>query len=269
MGGPPVFADINKGAADLVGDDYTAKTTLKVKCAPKAGPPVSCTVEDEVTPSGVVGKLTLKYLEPSSGISFDKVTLKGSSYGVEASKTLGGVKCKAKGDPFDLGTLSGSAERKESNFTVTCGVTAKKVVGSATAAPFEGGVLGFGFEYPVQGGALALSAGGSATVQGVFASCVYTSKKVFRFGLLFDATPDVTVAATGDSTGQDSACVGLKWMCGGALAGLTSLGVKTTTTALSLAAVKKFGKDAALVVSASSKYDAPGAPTYGAQLTIG
>ena len=97
------------------------------------------------------------------------------------------------------------------------------------------------------------AAGGSATVQGVFASCIYTSKKVFNFGLMFDATPDITVAATGDSTGQDSACVGLKWMCGSALAGITSLGVKTTTAALSLVAVKKFGKDATLAVSASSR----------------
>ena len=87
--------------------------------------------------------------------------------------------------------------------------------------------------------------------------------------LPIDATPDITVAAAGDSTGQDSACVGLKWMCGSALAGITSLGVKTTTAALSLVAVKKFGKDATLAVSASSKYDAPGAPSYGAQLTIG
>ena len=253
----------------LIGDDYTSKTTLKVKCAPKSGPPISYTIEDEVKPDGVAGKLTLKYVEPSTGISFDKVTLKGSAYGVEASKTVSGVKCKAKLDPFDVGTLSGSAELKESNFTATCGADSKKIVGSATASPFAGGVLGFSFEYPTGGGALALSAGGSATVQGVFASCIYTSKKVFNFGLMFDATPDITVAATGDSTGQDSACVGLKWMCGSALAGITSLGVKTTTAALSLVAVKKFGKDATLAVSASSKYDAPGAPAYGAQLTIG
>jgi len=267
--GPPLFSKINEACDDLIGDDYTSKTTLKVKCAPKSGPPISYTIEDEVKPDGVAGKLTLKYVEPSTGISFDKVTLKGSAYGVEASKTVSGVKCKAKLDPFDVGTLSGSAELKESNFTATCGADSKKIVGSATASPFAGGVLGFSFEYPTGGGALALSAGGSATVQGVFASCIYTSKKVFNFGLMFDATPDITVAATGDSTGQDSACVGLKWMCGSALAGVTSLGVKTTTAALSLVAVKKFGKDATLAVSASSKYDAPGAPAYGAQLTIG
>ena len=174
-----------------------------MKCAPKSGPPISYTIEDEVKPDGVAGKLTLKYVEPSTGISFDKVTLKGSAYGVEASKTVSGVKCKAKLDPFDVGTLSGSAELKESNFTATCGADSKKIVGSATASPFAGGVLGFSFEYPTGGGALALSAGGSATVQGVFASCIYTSKKVFNFGLMFDATPDITVAATGDSTGQD------------------------------------------------------------------
>ena len=46
-------------------------------------------------------------------------------------------------------------------------------------------------------------------------------------------------------------------------------GVGWTVAALSLVAVKKFGKDATLAVSASSKYDAPGAPSYGAQLTIG
>ena len=159
---------------------------------------------------------------------------------------MSGVKCKAKLDPFDVGTLSGSAELKESNFTATCGADSKKIVGSATATPFAGGVFGFSFEYPTGGGALALSAGGSATVQGVFASCIYTSKKVFNFGLMFDATPDITVAATGDSTGQDSACVGLKWMCGSALAGVTSLGVKTTTAALSLGRRQKVrqGRDA-------------------------
>ena len=126
-------------------------------------------------------------------------------------------------------------------------------------SPFAGGVLGFSFEYPTGGGALALSAGGSATVQGVFASCIYTSKKVFNFGLMFDATPDITVAATGDSTGQDSACVGLKWMCGSALAGITSLGVKTTTAALSLVAVKcRQGRDARGLGLVEVR--APGAP---------
>ena len=104
-----------------------------MKCAPKSGPPISYTIEDEVKPDGVAGKLTLKYVEPSTGISFDKVTLKGSAYGVEASKTVSGVKCKAKLDPFDVGTLSGTAELKESNFTATCGADSKKIVGSATA----------------------------------------------------------------------------------------------------------------------------------------
>ena len=47
----------------LIGDDYTSKTTLKVKCAPKSGPPISYTIEDEVKPDGVAGKLTLKYVE--------------------------------------------------------------------------------------------------------------------------------------------------------------------------------------------------------------
>ena len=209
-----------------------------MKCAPKSGPPISYTIEDEVKPDGVAGKLTLKYVEPSTGISFDKVTLKGSAYGVEASKTVSGVKCKAKLDPFDVGTLSGSAELKESNFTATCGADSKKIVGSATASPFAGGVLGFSFEYPTGGGALALSAGGSATVQGVFASCIYTSKKVFNFGLMFDATPDITVAATGDSHGPGQRLRRPQVDVRLGLAGITSLGVKTTTAALSLSPSK-------------------------------
>jgi len=266
--GPPVFADISKGPSDIIGDDYTSKKLLKVKCAPKATPGCSFTIEDEVKSGGVDGKLTLKYVEPTTGISFDKLTLKGSTYGVEASKTVSGVKVKAKLNPFDGSSLSGSAELKDPGYAVTAAGDKKKVSGSATASPFAGGVLGFGFEYPVAGGPVALSAGASATLSGAFLSCVYTSKKVFNFGFMFSPLPKVDVAATGDSTGPDSATVGLKWACSAAIPLLTSLGLKTTTAALSLVAVKKFGKDATLVVSTSSKYDAP-KPSFGAQLTIG
>jgi hypothetical protein len=157
---------------------------------------------------------------------------------------------------------------KAKEYTATVSGDKKKVAGSATAAPLPGGVVGFSFSYPVAGGPLSAAFGASMAMSGAFASCVYTAKKTFDFGFMFSPMPKVDVAVTGDSTGADSAVLGLKWACCAAVPFITGLGVKTSTKVLSLVAVKKFGKDATLVVSASSAYEKI-APKYGAQLTIG
>lgn len=265
--GAPVFADIGKGPADVIGDDYTTKKLLKVKCAPKSMEGPAFTIEDEVKGGAVEGKLTVKYVEPTTGITFDKLTLKGSTYGVEASKTISGVKVKAKVNPFDAGSVSASCEKK-GNVTITAAGDKKKVAASVTGSPMPGTVAGFSFEYPVAGGPVALAAGASATLSGMFLSCVYTPKKVFNFGFMFAPMPKMDFAVTGDSTGPDSACVGIKWACAGAIPLLTGLGLKSTLKSLSLVCVKKFGKDASLVASATTKYEKM-SPTFGAQLTIG
>ena len=230
-------------------------------------PGCSFTIEDEVKGSAVEGKLTLKYLEPTTGISFDKVTVKGSTYGVEASKTVSGVKFKGKVNPHDLGSLSGSAELKSKDSAVTASVDKKKLSGSATASPFPVGVFGLGVTYPVNGDPLAWSLGAAGTLGGVFASCVYTSKKVFNFGLMFKPLPKLTLAATADSSGADSATVGVKHS---GLAPNVVVGAKTTTDALHVVCVKKLGKDATVQLGATSKYaDLGGKPALGLQFTLG
>ena len=249
-------------AAQVIGDDYTTKFLLKAKVAPKAIP-LSFTIENEVKDS-VDGKLTAKYVEPTTGVSFDKLTLKGKTYGVEASKTVSGIKFKGKVNPADASSAALTAELKSDKNTVIASVDKKKLAGSGTLAPFKVGVFGGGFEYPVSGGALSFSLGGSATVSGVFASCVYTPKKVFNFGMMFSPMPKLTVAATGDSTGADSATVGLKHSGLGAF----TLGLKTSAKALSAVIVKKVGKDATAVFGATAKY-ADMKPAFGFQLTIG
>jgi len=265
--GPPVFDDIAKPAGDVLSDDYLSKYLLKVKCAPKAMPGCAFTIEDEVKGSAVEGKLTLKYLEPATGISFDKLTVKGSTYGVEASKTVSGVKFKGKVNPHDLSSFSGSAELKSKDSAVTAAVDKKKLSGSATAAPFPSASLGVCASYPLNGDALSWSLGAAGTLSGIFGSCVYTSKKVFNFGLMFKPLPKLTLAATANSTGADSATVGVKH---GGLAPNLTVGLKTTTDALHLVCVKKFGKDASLQIGASSKYaDLAAKPGFGAQITIG
>ena len=75
-------------------------------------PGCSFTIEDEVKGSAVEGKLTLKYGCPKTGITFDKLTVKGSTYGVEASKTVSGVKFKGKLNPHDLSSTAVTAEMK-------------------------------------------------------------------------------------------------------------------------------------------------------------
>ena len=234
--------------------------------APKALP-LSWTIEDEVKDSVVEGKLTAKYVDSFSGVSFDKLTLKGKTYGVEASKTVSGVKFKGKLNPADVSATSVTAEVKKPEMSLVASVDKKKVAGSATATPFKVGVFGFGFEYPMAGGPLALSLGGAATVSGVFASCVYTPKKVFNFGMMFSPLPKLKLALTGDSTGADSATVGVKHS--GLAPGVT-VGVKSSAKALSCVIVKKLGKDASVVFCGSSKYaDMAAKPTFGCQLTIG
>ena len=102
---------------------------------------------------------------------------------------------------------------------------------------------------------------------GVFASCVYTSKKVFNFGLMFKPLPKLTLAATADSSGADSATVGVKHA---GLAPNVVVGAKTTTDALHVVCVKKLGKDATVQLGATSKYaDLGGKPALGLQFTLG
>ncbi|KAH8072851.1 dynein light chain binding protein [Aureococcus anophagefferens] len=177
----------------VIGDDYTTKFLLKAKVAPKAIP-LSFTIENEVKDS-VDGKLTAKYVEPTTGVSFDKLTLKGKTYGVEASRPCRASSSRARSTRADASPAL-TAELKSDKNTVIASVDKKKLAGSGTVAPFKVGVFGGGFEYPVSAGALSFSLGGSATVSGVFASCVYTPKKVFNFGMMFSPMPKLTVAAT-------------------------------------------------------------------------
>ena len=99
-----------------------------MKCAPKAMPGCSFTIEDEVKGSAVEGKLTLKYLEPTTGISFDKLTVKGSTYGVEASKTVSGVKFKGKLNPHDLSSTAVPMKRCTVPSPFDCGLVHRKLV---------------------------------------------------------------------------------------------------------------------------------------------
>eukprot|EP00629_Pelagomonadales_sp_RCC1024_P003734 CAMPEP_0119266476 /NCGR_PEP_ID=MMETSP1329-20130426/4956_1 /TAXON_ID=114041 /ORGANISM="Genus nov. species nov., Strain RCC1024" /LENGTH=267 /DNA_ID=CAMNT_0007266357 /DNA_START=50 /DNA_END=853 /DNA_ORIENTATION=- len=264
----PTFGDLAKPASEVIGDDYTSKFTMKAKVAPKLGlPGLSATLDNELKEKGLDPKISFKYVEPSTGISFDKLMLKGTAWTIDASKLICGVKCKASCNPADPASGSLAADYKTKESTVTVKADKKVIKATASAAPFSVGIFGFSLEYPVAGGDVALAAGANATVNGVFGSCVYTAKKVFQFGFMYAPMPDLSCALTADSSGPDSAVLGLKWT---ACPNLTSLSTKTSATGMSVVAVKKLAKDASIVVSAALKYaDMTAKPTLGCSLTIG
>jgi len=263
---PAPFGDLAKPALDVLGDDYTSKYLLKAKSAPKSVP-VSFTIEDEVGPKGVDGKLTAKIKEPYTGVTFDKITLKGTKYSFEASKSIEGVKFKAKGDPFDYKSTSGSAEFKGPFYALTAAADKSKVSGSIAAAPlFPSAILGGEASYPLKGGPIAYACGASYAFQGLFASVKYTSKKIFSFAFMWTPLPKFALAASVDSAKPKEPTVGFKY---GASPSVT-LGAKTTKDTLSLVYINKLGKDASVVVSAEAKYaDLNAKPVLGATLTIG
>mmetsp|Transcript_6436 Transcript_6436/g.9049 ORF Transcript_6436/g.9049 Transcript_6436/m.9049 type:complete len:264 (+) Transcript_6436:49-840(+) len=262
---PAVFGDITKPALDILGDDYTKKILLKAKASPKSCP-VGFTVEDEITSKGVDGTLTLKYKEPLTGITFDKLKLKGKSYSYEASKVIEGIKVKAKGDPTDYKTTSVSAEFKGPLYTLTAGADKSKISGSIAASAFAGAIIGGDATYGLANGSVAYNCGASYLINTIFASIVYSSKNIFSFALSWSPIPKLTVAASIDSDKKEPT-VGLKY----SLSPPLSIGAKTTKDTLSLVYVNKLGKDASIVLGAETKYKdmAYAKPTFGATITIG
>lgn len=98
--------------------------------------PLSFTIEDEIKGvKGIEGTLTAKYKEPYTGVTFDKIKLKGNTLNYEASKMIEGVKIKAKGDPSDLNSTAASAEFKAPKYTLFAAADKKKVSASVTTAP--------------------------------------------------------------------------------------------------------------------------------------
>lgn len=258
------YGDVAKPALDVLGDDYTTKYMIKAKSSPKSMP-VSFTIEDEVKgKGGVEGTLTAKYKEPYTGITFDKIKLKGSSLTYEASKSVEGVKFKAKGDPFDVSSTAASAELKTRTYTVTAAADKKKLGGSLSLAVWNC-VVGCDASYALSGGALAYSAGLNFAMNAIFGALVVTSKKVASLALMWSPSPALAIAASVDSDKKEPV-VGFKF----GLVPAVTVGAKTTKDTLSLVYINKFGKDASLVLAATAKYaDLNAKPAFGASLTIG
>lgn len=261
---PPTFCDLLKSAGDVLGDDYTSKYSLKAKSAPSALP-VGLTIEDEIKEGKrVEGTLTLKYKEPRTGISFDKVKLKGNSLSYEASKVVEGVKIKVKGDGTANAT-SASAEKKGPRYAVTAGGDKKKITGSVTYSLLKRCFVGCDATYALSGGTPSYNAGISYAFQSVFGGVVYSSKKIFSFALMWTPDPKVALAATIDSVKKEPT-VGLKY----GVSDTVSVGAKSTKESISLVYVNKIDKAATLVLAATSKYsEIQAKPTFGASITIG
>lgn len=105
----------------------------------------------------------------------------------------------------------------------------------------------------------------SYTLNTLFGGIVYSSKKIFTLALSWSPIPKLTVAATIDSEKKEPT-VGFKF----GIAPSVTVGAKTTKETISLVYVNKLGKDATLVIGATSKYaDMNAKPALGASLTIG
>lgn len=261
---PPTFSDLLKSAGDVLLDDYTSKYLLKAKSTP-SNLPVALTIEDEIKEGKrVEGTLTLKYKEPNTGISFDKIKLKGNSLNYEASKVVEGVKIKVKGDGTVDGT-SASTEKKGPRYAVTAGGDKKKVTGSVTYALLKRCFVGCDATYAFSGGSPAYNAGVSYGFKSVFGGVIYSHKNIFNFALMWTPDPKLALAATIDSVKKEPT-FGLKY----GVSNTVAVGAKSTKESISLVYVNKIDKAATLVLAATSKYnDIQAKPTFGASITIG
>mmetsp|Transcript_2502 Transcript_2502/g.3336 ORF Transcript_2502/g.3336 Transcript_2502/m.3336 type:complete len:266 (+) Transcript_2502:136-933(+) len=188
------FADIAKPAKDLLNDDYTSKFVLKAK---KAAGPVTVTIETEQDKSGsLTSKVGTKFsyakfnvdkgqfkpdggkvLETSLAVSPDLKlsfkTSKGADLGFDYKK--GPLIATGTLDVVELSKLSTSG-----CYALPSGL----ILGADATYTFAGNKGLTGFNYGL--------AYGSGPMR---ASITATSKNAFSVGLLYKATPELTLAS--------------------------------------------------------------------------
>jgi len=121
--GPCKFKDLLKGPSDLLSDDFTSKKSVKTKfVAPIAGG-ITFTSEDEVKTSdalvlkSIAGKLSGKWKHKASGVSVDKLELKGTDVKLEVSYPVAGFKTKVK-TAVESGSIGATSAECEKGFGV-------------------------------------------------------------------------------------------------------------------------------------------------------
>lgn len=210
------FADIAKGPSDLLGDDYTTKTTLKCK---KPAGPLAVTIETERGSSGSLSsKIGTKFTY--AGLSFDKIQFKPDGSGVlETSiKPCPGCITTFKGSKgADLGVdytygdvrLTGDLDVKDMS----------KFSSSACLTASGGIIVGGDMVYSIKSkGVSTYNIGASYSSGPLFVSAV-TANKVssLNVGLLYTVNSNLTVATkSSHSSGKplDSFSVGGKFKAG-------------------------------------------------------
>ena len=133
--GPCKFKDLLKGPSDLLSDDFTSKKSVKTKfVAPIAGG-ITFTSEDEVKTSdalvlkSIAGKLSGKWKHKASGVSVDKLELKGTDVKLEVSYPVAGFKTKVKTavESGSIGATSAECEKGLGVGTFFGALSSKKV----------------------------------------------------------------------------------------------------------------------------------------------
>eukprot|EP00586_Coscinodiscus_wailesii_P002458 CAMPEP_0172481734 /NCGR_PEP_ID=MMETSP1066-20121228/7821_1 /TAXON_ID=671091 /ORGANISM="Coscinodiscus wailesii, Strain CCMP2513" /LENGTH=264 /DNA_ID=CAMNT_0013244301 /DNA_START=114 /DNA_END=908 /DNA_ORIENTATION=+ len=189
------FSDIAKGPSDLLGDDYTTKTTLK--CKKNAGP-LAVTIETDRSGSGALSsKVGTKFTY--AGLSFDKVQLKpdGSNVLETSIKPYPGLSTTFKGGKgadlgFDYTTgplrMTGSFDVKDmSKFSTSACLSAGDGIHVGGDAVYSTSAKGLS----------AFNVGASYATGPLFASVTTASKiSQVNVGLSYTVNTNLTVAST-------------------------------------------------------------------------
>jgi voltage-dependent anion channel protein 2 len=197
------FADIAKGPSDLLGDDYSTKTTLKCK---KSAGPLAVTIETDRSGTGALtSKVGTKFAY--AGLSFDKVQLKpdGSNVLETSIKPYPGLSTTFKGGKgADLGfdyaagplRLTGSFDVKDLS----------RVSTSACLSAGNGILVGGDAVYSATAKGLSAFNVGASYATGPLFACVTTVDKIssVKVDLSYAVNSHLTVASTSSHNSASS-----------------------------------------------------------------
>jgi len=202
------FSDIAKGPKDLLGDDYTTKTTLK--CKKNAGP-VAVTIETERGEAGALSsKIGTKFAYAKFNVDKAQATANGGRVLETSMMVAPGVKLSFKSNKgADLGI-----DYKSGNFCATGKFDAanmSKVSSSACIALPSGIIAGGDATYDLgeKAGLSGLNFGASYTHGQLSASVTSASKfSQFNLGLLYKVNDDLTLASQTSHSSEKTMDIG-------------------------------------------------------------
>lgn len=216
------FSDISKPSKDLLNDDYSSGTTLKVKS--KAGP-VGVTIESDRDSLGAISsKIGTKF--SYAGLSFDKLQFKADGSNVLETSLVPCPGCKMTFKSNKGADLGFEYTKGGFTSTGTFDVLGMSKISASTCGSVSPGInLGADLSYGLSGKMAGLSSynvGASYASGPLFASATTASKlSQVNVGLLYKVNSDLSLASSTSHSGSSMCNI---MAVGGAYTGLSQVG---------------------------------------------